>query len=206
MYLYWLLITFFFFLNDPAPTKFSPLPLPAPLPFLSLPPPMLYCGFVGMTVPFGIAAGALLRGELGASWMAPLRWWMMVPWTFLSVGIILGSWWAYAVLGWGGYWAWDPVENASFHPWILATAFIHSTMVLERKGILKLWTLALCLMTFVLTILGTFLTRSGLFNSVHAFGQNLGIGLTFIIFLAVILFFSILLLAIRGKMLVADTE
>ena len=123
-------------------------------------PPMLYCGFVGMTVPFGIAAGALLRGELGDAWLVPLRKWMLIPWTFLSVGIILGSWWAYAVLGWGGYWAWDPVENASFLPWLTATAFIHSTMVLERKKSLKLWTLALALGTFVLTIVGTFMTRS----------------------------------------------
>jgi hypothetical protein len=112
-----------------------------------------------MTVPFGIAAGALLRGELTDAWIAPLRRWTLVPWMFLTVGIILGSWWAYAVLGWGGYWAWDPVENASFHPWLTATAYMHSSMVLERKRNLKLWTLALALGTFWLTIVGTFIRQ-----------------------------------------------
>jgi cytochrome c-type biogenesis protein CcmF len=164
---------------------------------------MLYLGYVGMVVPFGIAAGALLRGELGASWMVPLRKWVIIPWTFLSVGIILGSWWAYAVLGWGGYWAWDPVENASFLPWLTATAFLHSTMVLERKGMLKLWTLALALASFWLTIVGTFMTRSGVFNSVHSFTQS-DIGPTFLVFIALIMIFSIGLLASRGHLLVAD--
>ncbi len=167
-------------------------------------PPMLYLGFVGMTVPFGIAAGALLRGELSDAWLVPLRRWTLIPWTFLSVGIILGSWWAYAVLGWGGYWAWDPVENASFLPWLTATAFIHSTMVLERKKSLKLWTLSLALGTFVLTIVGTFMTRSGVFNSVHAFSQS-DIGPTFLGFIAITLAFSITLLTVRGSLLVAET-
>ncbi len=166
-------------------------------------PPMLYLGYVGMTVPFGVAAAALLRGEINAAWMVPLRRWMLVAWTFLSVGIILGGWWAYAVLGWGGYWAWDPVENASFLPWLTATAFIHSTMVQERKRMLKLWTLSLALSTFVLTILGTFMTRSGVFNSVHSFTQS-DIGPTFLVFLAVLLVFCIGLLAARGHLLVAE--
>jgi cytochrome c-type biogenesis protein CcmF len=124
-------------------------------------PPMLYLGYVGMTIPFGIAAGALLRGELGDAWLVPLRKWTLVPWIFLSIGIILGSWWAYAVLGWGGYWAWDPVENASFMPWLTATAFMHSTMVLEKKKSLKLWTIALALASFILTIVGTFMAVRG---------------------------------------------
>ena len=152
-------------------------------------PPMLYLGYVGMTVPFGIAVAALLRGEMGDAWMAPLRRWTLIPWMFLSVGIILGSWWAYAVLGWGGYWAWDPVENASFLPWLTATAFMHSTMVQERKQMLKLWTLSLALASFVLTILGTFMTRSGIFNSVHSFTQS-DIGPTFLVFIALLLVFS----------------
>ncbi len=109
---------------------------------------------------------------------------------FLSVGIILGSWWAYEVLGWGGYWAWDPVENASFLPWLTATAFLHSAMVQERKRMLKLWTMSLALASFLLTILGTFMTRSGVFNSVHSFTQS-DIGPTFLVFLAVLLVFSI---------------
>jgi cytochrome c-type biogenesis protein CcmF len=165
-------------------------------------PPMLYCGYVGMVVPFGIAVAGLLRGEIGDAWMAPLRRWILIPWTFLSVGIILGSWWAYAVLGWGGYWAWDPVENASFLPWLTATAFMHSTMVQERKQMLRLWTMSLALASFVLTILGTFMTRSGIFNSVHSFTQS-DIGPTFLVFIALLLVVSITLLATRGHLLVA---
>jgi cytochrome c-type biogenesis protein CcmF len=166
-------------------------------------PPMLYLGYVGMTVPFGVAAAALLRGEIAASWMVPLRRWTLLAWTFLTVGIILGSWWAYAVLGWGGYWAWDPVENASFLPWLTATAFMHSTMVQERKKMLKLWTISLALASFVLTILGTFMTRSGVFNSVHSFTQS-DIGPTFLGFIALLLVFCVGLLATRGHLLVAE--
>ncbi|WP_224362233.1 heme lyase CcmF/NrfE family subunit [Hyalangium versicolor] len=168
-------------------------------------PPMLYLGYVGMVVPFGIAVAGLLRGEIGDAWMAPLRRWILIPWTFLSVGIILGSWWAYAVLGWGGYWAWDPVENASFLPWLTATAFMHSTMVQERKQMLKLWTMSLALASFVLTILGTFMTRSGIFNSVHSFTQS-DIGPTFLVFIALLLVLSIALLATRGHLMVPQGQ
>ncbi|XXF80877.1 heme lyase CcmF/NrfE family subunit [Myxococcaceae bacterium GXIMD 01537] len=166
-------------------------------------PPMLYLGYVGMVIPFGIAVAGLLRGEIGDAWMTPLRRWTLLAWFFLTVGIILGSWWAYAVLGWGGYWAWDPVENASFLPWLTATAYMHSTMVQERKKMLKLWTLSLALASFVLTILGTFMTRSGIFNSVHSFTQS-DIGPTFLVFIAVLLFVCITLLALRGHLLVAE--
>ncbi len=183
----------------------GPNPLLQNHPLMIIHPPMLYLGYVGMTIPFGIAAGALLRGELGDAWLVPLRKWTLVPWIFLSVGIILGSWWAYAVLGWGGYWAWDPVENASFMPWLTATAFMHSTMVLEKKKSLKLWTIALALASFILTIVGTFMTRSGVFNSVHAFTQS-DIGPTFLVFIGILLVFSILLLAVRGHMLVAESQ
>jgi cytochrome c-type biogenesis protein CcmF len=191
----------------------SPVPFDGPGPnallqnhyLMVIHPPMLYLGYVGMTVPFGIAVAALLRGQMGDAWMAPLRRWTLVAWLFLSIGIILGSWWAYAVLGWGGYWAWDPVENASFLPWLTATAFMHSTMVHERKKMLKLWTLALALSSFVLTILGTFMTRSGIFNSVHSFTQS-DIGPTFLVFIAVLLFVSIALLATRGHLLVAEGQ
>jgi cytochrome c-type biogenesis protein CcmF len=168
-------------------------------------PPMLYLGYVGMTVPFGIAVAGLLRGEIGDAWMAPLRRWTLLAWMFLSVGIILGSWWAYAVLGWGGYWAWDPVENASFLPWLTATAFMHSTMVQERKQMLRLWTMSLALASFILTILGTFMTRSGIFNSVHSFTQS-DIGPTFLVFIAILLVLSIGLLATRGHLLVAQSQ
>ncbi|MBL8919746.1 MAG: heme lyase CcmF/NrfE family subunit [Myxococcaceae bacterium] len=208
--------TFFAFLIAGPANPWGHIPNPAsdgpgPNPLLQnhalmiIHPPMLYLGYVGMTVPFGIAAGALLRGELGDAWLVPLRKWTLVPWLFLSIGIILGSWWAYAVLGWGGYWAWDPVENASFMPWLTATAFMHSTMVLERKKSLKLWTIALALGSFVLTIIGTFMTRSGVFNSVHAFTQS-DIGPTFLIFIAIVLVFSVLLLTVRGHLLIAESH
>ena len=206
-------VFFTFLIAGPAnPFKtLSPVPLdgPGPNPLLQnhflmvIHPPMLYLGYVGMTVPFGIAVAALLRGQMGDAWMGPLRRWTLVAWLFLSVGIILGSWWAYAVLGWGGYWAWDPVENASFLPWLTATAFMHSTMVHERKKMLKLWTLALALGSFILTLLGTFMTRSGIFNSVHSFTQS-DIGPTFLAFIALLLFASIALLTLRGHLLVAE--
>ena len=189
----------------------SPIPAdgPGPNPLLQnhilmvIHPPFLYLGYVGMTVPFGVAVAGLLRGEIGEAWMAPLRRWTLVAWLFLSIGIILGAWWAYAVLGWGGYWAWDPVENASFLPWLTATAFMHSTMVQERKRMLKLWTLSLALASFVLTILGTFMTRSGIFNSVHSFTQS-DIGPTFLVFLGVLLVVCVGLLAVRGPLLVPE--
>jgi cytochrome c-type biogenesis protein CcmF len=169
-------------------------------------PPSLYLGFVGMSIPFGIACAALLAGKLDKSWSRELRNWMVIPWGFLTVGIMLGGWWSYEVLGWGGYWAWDPVENASFLPWLTATAFLHSSLVTERKDHLKVWTLTLILATFLLTILGTFMTRSGVFNSVHSFTQS-DIGPTFLAFLGLAFVFSIVLLASRMERLQApDTS
>lgn len=183
----------------------GPNPLLQNHPLMIIHPPMLYLGYVGMVVPFGMAAGALLRGELGDAWLEPLRRWTMIPWGFLSVGIILGAWWAYAVLGWGGYWAWDPVENASLLPWLTATAYLHATMVLARKKSLKLWTISLCMVSFILTIVGTFMTRSGVFNSVHSFTQST-IGPTFLAFIALALVFSVVLFAVRGHLLVAESQ
>jgi len=165
-------------------------------------PPMLYLGYVGMTVPFAVAASALFTGRLGADLLKTLRMSLLVPWTFLSIGIVLGGWWAYEVLGWGGYWAWDPVENASLLPWLTATAAIHSAMVVERRKILEGWTTTLVLATFLLTILGTFMTRSGVFNSVHSFTQS-DIGPTFLVFLGMSLLFSVFLLAVRIGLLEA---
>ncbi len=189
----------------------SPVPPdgPGPNPLLQnhvlmvIHPPMLYLGYVGMTVPFGLTVAALLRGELGHAWMAPLRRWTLIPWAFLTVGIVLGAWWAYAVLGWGGYWAWDPVENASFLPWLTATAFLHSILVMERKKLLTLWTVVLGLSSFVLTLLGTFMTRSGVFNSVHSFTQS-EIGPAFLVFLGVVLVLSVALVATRGHLLLRE--
>jgi cytochrome c-type biogenesis protein CcmF len=167
---------FAFLLSGPAQPfqSVSPIPPdgPGPNPLLQnhllmvVHPPCLYLGYVGMTIPFGLACAALLTGRLGHDFLRPLRTWLMLPWTFLTVAIVLGGWWAYEVLGWGGYWAWDPVENASFLPWLTATAALHSALLTERKGVLKGWTVTLVLATFLLTILGTFMTRSGVFNSV----------------------------------------
>ncbi|MCB9669190.1 MAG: heme lyase CcmF/NrfE family subunit [Alphaproteobacteria bacterium] len=163
-------------------------------------PPTLYLGYVGMAAPFSLICAALLAGRLDSGWMTPVRRWMLVPWAFLSVGIVLGGWWSYAVLGWGGAWAWDPVENASFMPWLTGTAFLHSAMVLQRRGLLRDWTLTLGLATFLLTMLGTFMTRSGVFNSVHSFTQS-DIGPTFLTFIFITFVYSVVLLATRSHLL-----
>ncbi|HEX7152622.1 MAG TPA: heme lyase CcmF/NrfE family subunit [Thermoanaerobaculia bacterium] len=170
---------------------------------MAIHPPFLYLGYVGMTIPFGFACAALLRGRLGASLTRPLRASLLLPWSFLTIAIMLGGWWAYEVLGWGGYWAWDPVENASLLPWLTATAALHSMLVLERRGILKGWTVTLVQATFLLVLLGTFMTRSGVFNSVHSFTQS-AIGPTILVFLAISLIFSIALLAMRIDKLEAE--
>jgi cytochrome c-type biogenesis protein CcmF len=150
-------------------------------------PPLLYLGYVGMSVPFAFAVGAVLSGEAESNdWIRLTRTWTIASWGFLSAAIIAGMWWSYEVLGWGGYWAWDPVENASFLPWLTATAFLHSAMVQERRGMLRVWNLNLVVGTFVLTILGTFLTRSGIISSVHAFTTGT-IGYYFLAFIALVL-------------------
>jgi len=163
-------------------------------------PPTLYLGYVGMSLPFSMAAAALLAGRLEAGWMAPLRRAFLVPWAFLTGGILLGGWWSYAVLGWGGYWAWDPVENASFLPWLTGTAFLHSSMLMQRRTSMKTWTLILGMVTFLLTLFGTFLTRSGVFNSVHAFGTG-AVGPVLLLFIAICTLFTIVLLALRDHTL-----
>ena len=161
-------------------------------------PPLLYLGYVGMSVPFAFAIGALLAGQLDDTWIRLTRRWTVTAWMFLSLAIMAGMWWSYEVLGWGGYWAWDPVENASFMPWLTATAFLHSVMVQERRDMLKVWNLSLIVSTFLLTILGTFLTRSGIVLSVHAFAQGT-IGYYFLGFIAVGLVVSLVLLTGRGQ-------
>ena len=148
-------------------------------------PPMLYLGYVGFSVPFAFALGALMMRYPGEKWIRITRRWTLVTWLFLTVGISLGMHWAYAVLGWGGYWGWDPVENASFLPWLTATAFLHSVMMQEKRGMMKKWNVWLIFLTFMLTILGTLLTRSGLVSSVHAFAQS-SIGNWFTTFLCII--------------------
>ena len=158
-------------------------------------PPLLYLGYVGMSVPFAFAIAALVAGEAGNdTWLRLTRRWTLLAWGFLSAAIIAGMWWSYEVLGWGGYWAWDPVENASFLPWLTATAFLHSVMVQERRGMLRLWNVNLIVSTYALTILGTFLTRSGVLSSVHAFTTGT-IGYYFLAFIAVVLIVSLVLVA-----------
>src|SRR5881296_243086 len=147
-------------------------------------PPMLYLGYVGFTIPFAFALGALIMKYPGEKWIHITRRWTMVTWMFLTCGIFLGAHWAYSVLGWGGYWGWDPVENASFMPWLTGTAFLHSVMMQEKRGMMKVWNVWLVFITFMLSIFGTFLTRSGVVSSVHAFAQS-SIGDWFVAFLAI---------------------
>jgi cytochrome c-type biogenesis protein CcmF len=174
----------------------GPNPLLQNHPLMAVHPPLLYLGYVGMTVPFAFAVGAMIAGEAGRKddWLVLTKRWTLGAWTFLTAAIIAGMWWSYEVLGWGGYWAWDPVENASFMPWLTATAFLHSSIVQERRGLLRVWNLNLVVATFVLTVLGTFLTRSGVLSSVHAFTTG-RIGYYFLWFIAVTLLFSLALVA-----------
>jgi cytochrome c-type biogenesis protein CcmF len=164
---------------------------------MAIHPPMLYLGYVGFTVPFCFAIASLVTGRVGEGWLTDIRRASLFAWGFLSVGILLGAWWSSEVLGWGGYWAWDPVENASFMPWLTATAFMHSAMVQERRNMLRTWNMTLVITTFLLTILGTFLTRSGVLSSVHAFSEG-PIGIFFMAFIAIVLLFSLVLLAGRS--------
>ncbi|MFN3255730.1 MAG: heme lyase CcmF/NrfE family subunit [Ilumatobacter sp.] len=163
-------------------------------------PPILYLGYVGFTVPFAFAIAALITGRLGEGWLMETRRWALFSWAFLTIGILLGGWWSYEVLGWSGVWAWDPVENASLMPWLTGTAYIHSVLVQERRGMLRVWNLSLLIATFSLTILGTFITRSGVINSVHAFGDG-PVGSWLLAGFAVIVVVSLALIAWRGDRL-----
>ncbi len=168
-------------------------------------PLLLYLGYVGFSVPFAFAMAALVTGRVSDEWLTITRRWTVVAWLFLTGGIIYGGWWSYRTLGWGGYWAWDPVENASFMPWLTGTAFIHSVMVQERKRMLRVWNLVLITLTFSLVIFGTFLTRSGILGSVHAFADG-PVGVMFLSFLALVLFFSFGLIAYRSEKLKGHGE
>ncbi len=167
-------------------------------PGLAVHPPMLYMGYVGMSVAFAFAIAALLGGQLDAAWARWSRPWLTVAWLFLTVGITLGSWWAYYELGWGGWWFWDPVENASFMPWLVATALIHSLAVTEKRGAFKTWTVLLALFAFALSLLGTFLVRSGVLTSVHAFATDPARGVFILIFLGIVIGSSLILYAWRA--------
>lgn len=168
-------------------------------------PPMLYTGYIGFLFPFALAMGALITRMEGREWLPMVRRWTMVAWLILGVGIVLGGGWAYMELGWGGYWAWDPVENASFMPWLLASAFLHSIMAQERRGMFKLWNIMLLVGTYVMCMFGTFITRSGLISSVHAFAES-GIGNYFIVFIGVLIVVSMSVLFLRRDRFVDDNH
>jgi len=174
--------------------------------WMAIHPPSLYTGFVGMTIPFAFGIAALITGHLDDSWLRAVRRWTMFSWLFLSFGLTLGMIWAYEELGWGGYWAWDPVENAGLLPWFTATAFLHSVMVQERRSMLRVWNVTLVIITFFLTIFGTFMTRSGVVQSVHAFGQDTTLAWLFTGFMVVILTFSFGLVIYRLPLLRARNE
>ena len=189
---------------DIPPSGFGPNALLQNHILMAVHPPLLYLGYVGLTVPFGFAMAALVTGRGGGSWLKASRTWTLVAWSLLTAGIVLGGLWSYEVLGWGGYWAWDPVENASFIPWLVATAFIHSSVVQLRRGLLQSWNFILVIAAFATTILGTFLTRSGVIQSVHAFSQS-AIGPALLWFLALVLVVSLTLFASRSH-LVGSTK
>ena len=169
------------------------------------PPPLLYAGFVGLTVPYAFAVAALITGRIDEGWIATIRKWIVAAWLFLTLGNLFGGWWSYHVLGWGGYWAWDPVENAAFLPWLPATALLHSIQIQERRGMLKVWNLSLIIVAFALTIFGTFLTRSGVLSSVHAFSSG-PVGGLFLGFLGLVLLGSFALVALRADRLRSQPE
>jgi cytochrome c-type biogenesis protein CcmF len=174
-------------------------------PAMIIHPPMLYLGYISATIPFAFAMAAMLTRRLDTGWIHAIRKWTLVSWLFLSIGITLGMWWAYVELGWGGYWGWDPVENASFLPWLTMTAFLHSVMIQEKRGMLKRWNLTLVVITFLLTIFGTFLTRSGVIASVHSFTQS-PVGWWFLGYLIVAGIFAFTLLYTRWPELEPEAE
>ncbi|MCO6429429.1 MAG: heme lyase CcmF/NrfE family subunit [Deltaproteobacteria bacterium] len=174
-------------------------------PYMAIHPPTLYMGFTTLAVPYAFCMGALLAGELSNEWLRLTRKWTLAAWGFLTAGIVLGGHWAYLELGWGGFWAWDPVENASFLPWLTGTAFLHSVMVQERKNMLKSWNVWLIVLTYGLTVFGTFLTRSGVVQSVHAFAST-DIGWVFLVYLGIIFGTALVLTFARRKELASERK
>jgi cytochrome c-type biogenesis protein CcmF len=197
-------ISFLFFTSNPFKRLFPLAPISGddltPIlqdPGLIFHPPMLYLGYVGFALAFSFALCALLEKNLGKNWVTTLRPWVILPWSFLSVGIVLGSWWAYRELGWGGWWFWDPVENASLLPWLAATGLLHALLVSEKRDTFKGWTILLAIVTFTLSLLGTFLVRSGILVSVHTFANDPSRGIFLLIYLAVIIGGALLLYSLR---------
>jgi cytochrome c-type biogenesis protein CcmF len=209
------LIAFFFsfmlcFVSSPFHQQPAPLDGDGMVPSLQNPymlahPPMLYLGYVGLAVPFAFAMGALLSGRTDERWIVATRRWTLAAWTFLGVGQLLGAHWAYTEIGWGGYYAWDPVENAALMPWLAATAFLHSVMIQEKRGMLKVWNMVLVALAFNLSVFGTFLTRSGVINSIHSFSQS-PIGAWILAFLCFMVVFSVALIYWRLPLLRTKTK
>src|SRR5437899_1552770 len=209
------LIAFFFsfmlcfvsspFHQQPAPADGAGMVPSLQNPYMLAHPPMLYLGYVGLAVPFAFAMGALLSGRTDERWIVATRRWTLAAWTFLGVGQLIGAHWAYVEIGWGGYFAWDPVENAALMPWLAATAFLHSVMVQEKKGMLKVWNMLLVVLAFCLSLFGTFLTRSGVINSIHSFTQS-SIGPWFLGFICFVTAASLALVFYRLPLLKAKTK
>jgi cytochrome c-type biogenesis protein CcmF len=206
--------SFFLLLLNFVSNPFAPFPGATPSdgyglnPLLQNPgmvihPPTLFIGYVGLTIPYAFALAALLAGRSDSDWITRMRIWTVISWFFLGVGILLGAEWAYVELGWGGYWAWDPVENASLMPWLTATAFMHSIMMQQRRGMFKIWNMSLIIFTYFLILFGTFITRSGLISSVHAFGKS-SLGTFFLIFMILTLAGGLMVVWWRRKMLVTE--
>jgi len=193
------------FATAPAPADGAGMVPSLQNPYMLAHPPMLYLGYVGLTIPFAFAMGALLSKRTDERWIVLTRRWTLAAWTFLGVGQLLGAHWAYVEIGWGGYYAWDPVENAALMPWLAATAFLHSVMIQEKRGMLKVWNMALVALAFGLSIFGTFLTRSGVVNSIHSFSQS-PLGGWFLGFIVVIAIFSVGLIYLRLPLLRARTK
>ena len=202
VFLLFLLVTYANPLAVQSPTPFEGRGLNPLLqhPAMAFHPPLLYLGYIGFSVPFAFAIASLIRGRLDNVWVTTTRRWTLFSWYALTVGQMLGGQWAYEELGWGGYWGWDPVENAAFMPWLTGTAFLHSIMLQEKRNMMKVWNVTLIILTFSLSILGTFIVRSGVLNSVHAFAQS-EIGPAFLVFIAAIMLVSFYLLFRRLKML-----
>ena len=183
--------------NSPVPPEGAGLNPLLRHPSMMIHPPMLYSGYTLFAVPFAFAVGALITRRTGPEWIRTTRPFTLAAWFFLGIGIVLGARWSYSELGWGGYWAWDPVENASLLPWLTGTAFLHSVMIQEKRGMLKVWNVSLVLATGVLAILGTFLVRSGILDSIHAFGAST-LGVPFLVLIAIMIGGSVALVVTRG--------
>lgn len=175
----------------------GPNPLLQDFPLVAIHPPLLYLGFVGFTIPFAFALASLITNRLEDDWVTETRRWSLIAWGFLTLGIFLGAWWSYQVLGWGGYWGWDPVENAALLPWLAGTAYLHSSIAQQRRGIMRIWNISLIVSAFSLTILGTFFTRSGILQSVHSFSDS-SLGPYLLVFFFIVVLSSLALIAWRG--------